>query len=186
MRLRLHITGTSEPWVVLVPYGEAGIQQQLSRLEAKGGRVHHFDSRDLMTEDGIYRSFAEVRLPGYFGRNWDALVDCLDDLCAEVTGGVGIVGVIRGADRILEAEHFPLFVSVLCQGADRANSSVDLDGFPLDRPAIVEHFVFEFHEFDREKVARRIDQNDPTVTSGETFVAAGLNPEKWNWHRWLM
>jgi hypothetical protein len=174
------LTGTSEPWVVFVPGGEAGIRQQLSRLESKGGHVHRFDSRDLMTEDGIYRSFAEVlRFPGYFGRNWDALVDCLDDLCAEVTGRVGVVGLISDADRLLEAEHFAPFVSVLCQGADRANSSVDLDGFPLDRPAIVERFVFEFHEFDREKVARQIDQNDLTVTTGETFVAAGLNPEKW-------
>jgi hypothetical protein len=174
------LTGTSEPWVVFVPGGEAGIRQQLSRLESKGGHVHRFDSRDLMTEDGIYRSFAEVlRFPGYFGRNWDALVDCLDDLCAEVTGRVGVVGLISDADRLLEAEHFALFVSVLCQGADRANSSVDLDGFPLDRPAIVERFVFELHEFDREKVARQIDQNDLTVTTGETFVAVALNPEKW-------
>jgi hypothetical protein len=62
-----------------------------------------------MTEDGIYRSFAEVlRFPGYFGRNWDAMVDCLDDLCGEVTSGVGITGVIRGADRLLETEHFPV------------------------------------------------------------------------------
>ncbi|MGK5691499.1 barstar family protein [Streptomyces sp. URMC 128] len=177
----IDLSGTSEPWVVFVPGGESGIRQQLSRLESKGGRVHHFDSRDLMTEDGIYRSFAEVlRFPGYFGRNWDAMVDCLDDLCGEVTGGVGIAGVIRSADRLLEAEHFPLFVSVLCQGADRANSAVDLDGFPLDRSAIAEHFVFEFREFDRERVALWIEQNDLTVTTGETFVAAALNLDEWH------
>ncbi|OUD02841.1 barstar family protein [Streptomyces swartbergensis] len=175
------ITGTSEPWVIFVPRGEAAAQQQLSWLESKGGRIHHFDSHDLVTEEGIYRSFAEVlQFPGYFGRNWDAMVDCLDDLCGEVTGGVGIAGVIHDADRLLEAEHFPLFVSVLCQGADRANSAVDLDGFPLDRPAVAEHFVFEFREFDREKVALRIEQNDLTVTTGETFVAAALNPEEWH------
>ncbi|MFH9062182.1 barstar family protein [Streptomyces coeruleorubidus] len=175
------ITETAEPWVVCVPQGEAAVHRQLSRLEAKGGRVHHFDSRGLMTEDGLYRSFAEVlQFPGYFGRNWDALVDCLDDLCGTVTGGVGIVGVIRDADRLLEAEHFPLFVSVLCQGADRANSSVDLDGFPLDRPAIAEHFVFEFRDFDREKVTQRIEQNDLTVTTGDNFVAAALDPEEWH------
>ncbi|MGW0868784.1 barstar family protein [Streptomyces sp. NPDC002611] len=175
------ITGTSEPWVIFVPQGQAGIHQQLSGLESKGGRVHRFDSRDLMTEEGIYRSFAEVlQFPGYFGRNWDALVDCLDDLCGEVTGGVGIAGVIHDADRVLEAEHFPLFVSVLCQGADRANSAVDLDGFPLDRPAVAEHFVFEFHEFDPEKVALRIEQPDLTVTTGDAFVAAALNPDEWH------
>jgi RNAse (barnase) inhibitor barstar len=175
------ITGTSDPWVVFVPQGVAEIHRQLSRLEAKGGHVHHFDSSDLMTEQGIYRSFAEaLQFPDYFGRNWDALVDCLDDLCGAVTGGVGIVGVIHDADQLLDAEHFPLFVSVLCQGADRANSSVDLDGFPLDRPAIAEHFILEFRKFDREKVALRVGQPDLTVTTGDRFVAAALNPEEWH------
>ncbi|WP_078960298.1 barstar family protein [Streptomyces sp. NRRL WC-3618] len=175
------ITGTSEPWVVFVPQGVAEVHRQLSRMEATGGRVCHFDSRDLMTEQGIYRSFAEaLQFPGYFGRNWDAMVDCLDDLCGAVTGGVGVVGIIHDADRLLEAEHFPLFVSVLCQGADRANSAVDLDGFPLDRPAVAEHFVLEFREFDREKVARRVGQPDLTVTTGDGFVAAALNPEEWH------
>ena len=175
------ITGTSKPWVIFVLRGDTSIQLQLSGLEAKGGRVHHFDSHDLITEEGVYRSFAEVlQFPGHFGRNWDSVVDCLDDLCGAVTGGVGIAGVIHDADRVLDAEHFPLFVSVLCQGADRANSAVDLDGFPLGRPAIAEHFVFEFRQFDREKVALRIGQSDLTVTSGGSFVAAALNPQMWH------
>ncbi|MEV0218684.1 barstar family protein [Streptomyces sp. NPDC050704] len=175
------ITGTAAPWVVFVPRGATEVHRQLAALEAKGGRVHRFDARDLMTEQGVYRSFVEVlQFPGYFGRNWDALVDCLDDLCGAVTGGVGIAGVIEEADRLLEAEHFPLFVSVLCQGADRANSAVDLDGFPLDRPATAEHFVLEFREFDREKIALRVGQPDLTVTAGDVFVATALNPEEWH------
>ncbi|MER7483000.1 barstar family protein [Streptomyces sp. NPDC126510] len=174
------ITGTSKPWVIFVPQGESSTQRQLSRLEARGGRVHRLDSRDLMTEQGVYRSFAEaLRFSGHFGGNWDALVDCLDDLCGAVTGGVGIVGVIHDADRLLQAPHFPIFVSVLCQGADRANSAVDLDGFPLDRPAIAQHFLFEFREFDRETVAAKIEQPDLTVVTGEPFVAAELSQEQW-------
>ncbi|MFI9375624.1 barstar family protein [Streptomyces parvulus] len=110
-----------------------------------------------MDEPGIHQSFAEaLRFPGYYGNNWDALVDCLDDLCAEVTGGSGIVGVIQAVDRFLDADHFPLLVSVLRQGAERANSSLDLDGFPLDRPAIAEHFVFEFRAFDPGRVGRLV------------------------------
>lgn len=175
------LAGTSEPWVVFVPQGAAEVQRQLAGLEVRGGRVHRFDSRDLLTEQGIYRSFADaLRFPEYFGRNWDALVDCLDDLCDAVTGGVGIAGVIHDADRMLEVEHFPLFVSVLCQGADRANSAVDLDGDLLDRPPLAEHFVLEFREFDREKIALRVEQPDLTVTTGDGFVAAALNPEEWH------
>ncbi|WP_328771224.1 barstar family protein [Streptomyces sp. NBC_00286] len=164
-----------------LPQGVAEVHRQLSRLEALGGRVQHFDSRDLMTEQGVYSSFAEVlQFPDYFGRNWDALVDCLDDLCGAVTGGVGIVGVIHDADWLLEAEHFPLFISVLCQGADRANSAVDLDGFSLNRPAIAEHFILEFREFDREKVALRVGRPDLALTTGDGFIAAALNREEWH------
>ncbi|WP_405733043.1 barstar family protein [Streptomyces sp. NBC_00028] len=175
------IAGTSEPWVLFVPQGDVEVLRQLSVLEAKGGRVHRFDSRDLATEQGIYGAFAEtLQFPGYFGRNWDAMVDCLDDLCGAATGGVGIAAVIDEADGLLAAEHFPLFVSVLCQGADRANSAVDLDGFSRGRPAIAEHFIFEFREFDPDMIARRVEQQDLTVTKGDGFVGAALNPDEWH------
>jgi hypothetical protein len=167
-------------WVLFVPRGTAEVRRRLAELEERGGRVHHFDAGDLLTEWGIYATFADVlRFPGYFGRNWDALVDCLDDLCGAVTGGVGMAGVIHDAERLLAAEHFPLFMSVLCQGADRANSAVDLDGCPLDRPALDVHFVFEFRDFDPQAIARRVEQRDLTVTVGDGFVAAGLDPEEW-------
>ncbi|WP_432081752.1 barstar family protein [Streptomyces sp. WAC 04229] len=150
-------------------------------MQGKGGRCYSFDSRRLLDERGIHQAFSEaLRFPNYYGNNWDALVDCLDDLCEEVTGGIGIVGVIQGADRLLEVEYFPLFVSVLCQGADRANSAVDLDGLPLDRPAIAEHFVFEFREFDPGRVARLVEQPDLIVSQGDGFVAACLDPAEWH------
>ncbi|MFJ8085037.1 barstar family protein [Streptomyces sp. NPDC096205] len=165
---------------VFIPRGTAEAQRRLAELEARGGRVHHFDAGDLLTERGIYDTFADVlRFPGYFGRNWDALVDCLDDLCGEVTGGVGMAGVISDADLLLEAEHFPLFVSVLCQGADRANAVVDLDGFPLDRPPVSQHFVFEFQDFDRDEIAQLLEQPDLVVTRTDGYVTAGLDPEEW-------
>ncbi|WP_133885448.1 barstar family protein [Streptomyces sp. BK208] len=174
------ITSTSEPWVVFAPHGSVVVQEQLSQLKRSGGRCYYFDARDLLDERAIHQSFAEaLRFPGYYGYNWDALVDCLDDLCGEVTGGVGVAVVIQDADRLLAAEHFPLFVSVLCQGADRANSSVDLDGCPLDRPAVSEHFVFEFREFDPGKVRRLVEQPDLIVSQTDGFVGASLDPEEW-------
>ncbi|MGW1216263.1 barstar family protein [Streptomyces sp. NPDC002499] len=165
----MDITGVSAPWVVCVPQGAVEVQHQLSALEVRGGRVHRFDARELTTEERIFGSFAEVlRFPAYFGRNWDALVDCLGDLCGAVTGGgVGIVGVISDADRLLEAEFFPLFLSVLCQGADRANASE------------AAHYVLEFREFDAEAIELRVRQPDLLVTVGDGFVGAALDPEEW-------
>jgi hypothetical protein len=147
--------------VILVPggAGASDVRQELSALGAEGGRVYHLDPGALITERGIFSSFADVlQFPGYFGKNWDALVDCLGDLCGAVTGGVGAAVVIHDADKLLKAEHFPLFVSVLCQGADRANSAGGLDGFPPDRRARSVHFVLEFREFDPEEIASRVRQ----------------------------
>ncbi|WP_419796423.1 barstar family protein [Streptomyces fuscus] len=163
------------------PSGAPEVCRRLGELEARGGRVRRVDSVGLMTEIGVYGTFAELlQFPAYFGCNWDAMVDCLDDLCGAVTGGVGVAVVIEGADRLLEAEHFPLFVSVLCQGADRANSAVDLDGFPLDRLAIEQYFVFEFGEFDAERITRRLEQPDLTVAKGHGCVSAVLDPAVWH------
>ncbi|MFI6565390.1 barstar family protein [Streptomyces sp. NPDC050534] len=177
---KFDLTGTSEPWVIFVPQERPEIRQELTALEAKGGRVYHLKSRALTTEQGIFSSFADVlRFPGYFGRNWDAVVDCLGDLCGAATGRVGVAVVVHGADQLLKAEHFPLFVSVLCQGADRANSVVDLDGFSMGRPAIGEHFVLEFDEFDSAEIASRVRQPDLTITAGDRWVGAALNPAEW-------
>ncbi|MFF3344692.1 barstar family protein [Streptomyces sp. NPDC002779] len=133
--------------VVFVARGTAEVHRRLQELEEAGGRVLRLDSRDLMTEQGIYDTFAEALLfPAYFGRNWDAMVDCLDDLCGAVTGGVGVAAVIGEADRLLEADHFSLF---------------EFD---------------ELNEFDRERIARRVAHPDLTITVGEGFVAAALNP----------
>ncbi|MGV9454725.1 barstar family protein [Streptomyces sp. NPDC003635] len=165
---------------LFVPEGSAEAQRRLSELEAAGGRVRRVDARCLMTEQGVYDTFAGVfRFPGYFGGNWDAMVDCLDDLCGEVTGGVGVAGVIRGADRLLQVPHFALLVPVLCQCADRATSAVDLDGCPLDRAAIEQFFVFEFEAFDAERVALSARHPDLTVTHREGCVTAALDPVVW-------
>jgi len=179
----LKLTGTSEPWVFFIPKGEgeSPIRAQLLELESQGGRVYRFDSRDLVSEQGTYRSFAAVlQFPKHYGRNWDALVDCLDDLCGEVTGRTGVAVVVHDADRLLNVEHFPLFMSVLCQGAARANSSVDTDGCPLGRPAISQHFVFEFSDFDPERIALRAGRPDLTVTTGDGFVTVSLNLQEWH------
>ncbi|WP_109005377.1 barstar family protein [Streptomyces rishiriensis] len=47
-----------------------------------------------------------IGFPGRFGRNWDALVDCLDDLHGHAAGEAAIAAVVHGADALLVIEHF--------------------------------------------------------------------------------
>nr|WP_272819708.1 barstar family protein [Streptomyces caniscabiei] len=156
------------------------LRRQLGVLEGRGGRVYDFQARDLRREEDIFRMFAdELEFPSYFGWNWDAVVDCLDDLCVEVTGGVGMVGVIHEADYLIDSGNLELFVSVLCQGAARANSDVDLDGDPLDRPAIAQHFVFLLGDCNAVDFVEKVDHPDLNVVEDGEFVTVTLNPEVW-------
>ncbi|WP_424851626.1 hypothetical protein [Streptomyces sp. SAI-129] len=50
----------------------------------------------------------------------------------------------------------------------------------MDRPALSEHFHFEFRDFDPESIALRIRRPDLTVITGADHVAAALNPQVWH------
>lgn len=175
------LSETRGPWVVLGSRDRVVIQEQLAALEAQGGRLHHFRAEDLGDEAGVFRTFAqELRFPAYFGRNWDAMVDCLDDLCGAVTGGgVGMTGVIHHADSLLGLPFLRTFVSVLCQGADRANRDVGLDGDPLDRPAIVLHFALLLDDVPATDFVAEIEHQDLIVSEEQGFVTVTLNPDVW-------
>ncbi|MFC9795645.1 barstar family protein [Streptomyces sp. NPDC127584] len=111
------------PWVIFGPSEAVEFNEQTAALHAAGGRVYEVHARDLTDEAGVLDAFAQaVGVPSCFGWNWDALVDCLDDLHETATGGVGIVVVIQGADALLWADHLKVFMRVLCLAADRANT----------------------------------------------------------------
>lgn len=152
------------PWVVFASQGDRLVEAQLRELQKRGGVVRHLDAGRMRDQVSLFREFAQsLSFPGYFGHNWDALVDCLDDLHGDWHRNADVAIVIDEADLILKAEHLSLFVSVLCQAAERANSSVDLDGDPLDRPAIALHFVFVMRNGDREQFARSLRRGDRAI-----------------------
>ncbi|MER5479531.1 barstar family protein [Streptomyces sp. NPDC002734] len=168
------------PWVVFGPRDAAEIEQQVAAFEAAGGRSHHLHARDLADMVSTCDAFAAaLGFPGYFGRDWDALVDCLDDLHAHETGGVGIVVVVHGADVLLEAKDLRVLVSVLCQAADRAGKDVDPDGCSRERPVVTEHFVFLLDEVRAEEFAERIEDPDLVVGTVDDFLTVTLNLAVW-------
>ncbi|MCX4811800.1 barstar family protein [Streptomyces sp. NBC_01239] len=165
-----------EPWVVIVPQGDQLLERQLVALEEQGGPVFHLSAEEMVTPEGVFAAFARtLYFPDYFGHNWDAMVDCLDDLHGSWHGGRGIAVVIGDADLLLDAGHLRLFVSVLCQAAARANSEVDSDGEPWDRPAIAQHFAFVSRTAPTEDFASRLTGGDLKVAVVGPYVTASLD-----------
>ncbi|HTH46543.1 MAG TPA: barstar family protein [Candidatus Limnocylindria bacterium] len=132
------------PWVVFAPQGDLLFEGKLARFADQGGIVRRLEGRAMTSPGELYREFAlKMSFPSYFGHNWDALIDCLDDLHGDWHGNRDVVIVIKDFDVLGDTPHMPKFVSVLCQAAEKANSVFDDDGEPFHRQAIALHFLLE-------------------------------------------
>ncbi|MFI7633303.1 barstar family protein [Nonomuraea sp. NPDC049400] len=76
------------------------------------------DGRACRTRAAFFEEVARaLRFPGYFGRNWDALTDCLRD-----TGAVALF--VEHAEELLDAEPPEQFATLLAVLADAAESGL--------------------------------------------------------------
>ncbi|MEV0094093.1 barstar family protein [Streptomyces sp. NPDC050738] len=138
------LTERRSPWVVVTSAGDPQLEAETAALLRKGGVVLRLDGRELGDEASLFRVFArELSFPGYFGHNWDALVDCLRDWHGPGHGaGRGQAVLIEHADGLRDADFLGLLVSVLAQAAWHSNLRLDADGNPDDDWApMVQHFV---------------------------------------------
>ncbi|MGW3094975.1 barstar family protein [Streptomyces sp. NPDC001102] len=115
-----------------------------SALLERGGPVLWLDARELLEPASLFGAFArELSFPGYFGHNWDALVDCLHDWHGPGHVKSDVALLIGEADVLLAVDFLGLFISVLCQAAWKANPQLDADGRPDgERVPFVLYFVF--------------------------------------------
>ncbi|WP_203863650.1 barstar family protein [Planobispora rosea] len=80
------------------------LEETIDWLLAHGYEVVRWDASGWMTEDDLHRDFAQaLDFPAYYGRNLDALNDCLDDVASGDYGvsseATGLVLVLIGYDR---------------------------------------------------------------------------------------
>lgn len=168
------------PWAIFGPREAVEFEEQAATLRTAGGRIYELQARDLTDQASTCDAFAQaIGFPSYFGRNWDALVDCLDDLHDHATGGVGIVVFVHGADALHGADHLKVFMTALCLAADRANTEVDPDGERRGRPVVIEHFIFLLDEVPAEEFAAEIEDPDVVVSVEGGFLAVALDLAVW-------
>ncbi len=78
----------------MAPEEEGGLGRELAR---RGMAIFEVDGIGVRTEERLFSVIAkEMRFPSYFGRNWDALDECLRDL--EWVPAEGYVLFFRGAE----------------------------------------------------------------------------------------
>lgn len=138
------LTGRRSPWVVFTRAGDPWLSREAAELSRRGGRVVRLDGRELREPASLFAAFArELSFPDYFGRNWDALVDCLHDWHGHGTHTNDIAILVDRADELLGAAFLGIFVSALCEAAWKANLQLDADGQPHeDRDPFALHVVF--------------------------------------------
>jgi hypothetical protein len=125
------LTERRSPWVVVTRFDDPWVNAEVGTLQKQGGRVVRLDGRELRNPASLFAAFArELGFPSYFGRNWDALADCLHDWHGHGTDAKDLAVLIDPADHLAGADFLGVFVSVLCQAAWKANLQLDADGNP--------------------------------------------------------
>lgn len=95
---------TTEPWVYRVLDHPESVAHKLSACAARSGLdVFDLDGKAMQTAGSFYDELARgLKLPEYFGRNLNALDECLVDL--EWFDAAGFILFVRNAEGILRVE----------------------------------------------------------------------------------
>jgi hypothetical protein len=175
------LTQRLPPWAVFTCRDDPWWNVETATLRQQGGSVFRLDGRELREQNALFVAFArELSFPGYFGHNWDALVDCLHDWHGHEGRTDDVVVLIDHADDLRHAGFLGLFVSVLCQAARQANLQLDADGFPNGRPPRALHFVFLLDDLPPAAFAESAATGtDVKAALAEGRLTATLTGEDW-------
>lgn len=129
------------PWLLLTPDIEP-VEDLVAPVRRAGGVVRRFDGLRMRDAAGLHAEFArELAFPHYYGRNWSALEDCLDDL--EWLPAPAYLLVVESAQDLLADEpdeRVGLLGDLLLRVARQWGQAVD-EGGRFDRRAVPFHVV---------------------------------------------
>lgn len=89
--------------------------ETITRLAAAHGwRVYRLEGREIGGKaDLLNRSAAALRFPAYFGHNWDAFEECLNDMSWEPPGPALLLFDHAGRFAAAEPEQFAMALEIL-------------------------------------------------------------------------
>lgn len=134
------ITKAEGPWLLL----DSGHQE---RILPEGFLTLVLDACRMKSLDDFYNEVSSVlKMPDYFGRNFNALDECLTDL--EWLPAEGYLIVIKHAEFLLCNEPLDTLESLLSVFSDTGEEwSTDVaEGNPWDRKALAFHILLEVSE----------------------------------------
>ena len=111
-------------------------------FECEGTVVKQIAGNKCATLDGLFAEFAEVlQFPDYFGNNWAAFDECLNDL--DWLPGEAYLLLIEDADQVITISDnsFKIFIEILKRSVNEWTEGRNYDGFPT--PATPFHVVFQ-------------------------------------------
>ncbi|MGQ0797206.1 MAG: barstar family protein, partial [Methanobacteriota archaeon] len=131
---------------------ETVLGETVQWLERHGYVIHVFDAARWASEADLHESFRrELAFPDYYGRNLDALVDCLRDLEFPSSGGIA-----------LEFRHYDAF----------------RQAFPSLAQTVLDILASVSYEqlADGRKLLALVQSDDPAIQ----FDPVGARPVLWN------
>ncbi|WP_447978503.1 barstar family protein [Candidatus Nitrospira bockiana] len=136
MTMLEHLRSIEPPYVELLVLDQ-GQSHEALLPSLPGYAVRTFHGKKCRTKSGLLGEFARVlEFPSYFGKNWDALEDCLTDL--QWVPAAGYVFIVTDADQVL-AEHeddYRTFLAILEAAGKMWATEQDV------RPEIPFHVLF--------------------------------------------
>ena len=107
-----HLATLAPPWVLLSTCDPRSLRASIRQFP--GLRFITVRGEACRTKAGLFEEFARtLKFPDYFGRNWDAFDECINDL--EWLDGAGYVVAVTKAERLLADEdvEYSRFVDIL-------------------------------------------------------------------------
>lgn len=121
-----YLHSVKPPWLAMLP-AHRWVADLVSAGPADRLLVTEIDGSRCQTKASLFEHFAEcLHFPDYFGRNWDAFLDCVRDL--EWIPAAGYAIVVSDANRLLRhsEKDFAIFVDILDTAAEEwAQGSAD-------------------------------------------------------------